>query len=91
MTKTEKIVYGLQHIVTYSLQKGIKKFGQQGRDAAYKEMKQMKDRDCFEPIHKLSLNETEKKRVMESLIFLTEKKSGKIKARHCANGSTQRD
>ena len=30
MTKTEKIVYGSQHIVTYSLQKGIKKFGQRG-------------------------------------------------------------
>ena len=30
MTKTEKIVYGSQHVVTYSLQKGIKKFGQRG-------------------------------------------------------------
>ena len=30
MMKTEKIVYGSQHIVTYSLQKGIKKFGQRG-------------------------------------------------------------
>ena len=29
--------------------------------------------------------------MMESLIFLAEKKSGEIKARHCANGSTQRD
>ena len=28
---------------------------------------------------------------MESLIFLTEKKDGRIKARTCANGSTQRD
>ena len=89
MARTKKIVYGSQHIVTYSLQKGIKKFGQRGRDSAFKEMKQMKDRDCFEPIHKSSLNETERKRVMESLIFLTEKKSGEIKARHCANGSTQ--
>ena len=30
MVKTEKIVYGSQHVVTYSLQKGIKKFGQKG-------------------------------------------------------------
>ena len=28
---------------------------------------------------------------MESLIFLTEKKDGRIKARACANGSTQRE
>ena len=77
--------------MTYSLQKGLKKFGQRGQDSTYKEMKQMNDQDCFEPIHKSSMNETEKKRVMESLIFLAEKKSGKIKACHCANGSTQRD
>ena len=51
----------------------------------------MIDQDCFEPIHKSSMNETEKKRVMESLIFLEEKKSGEIKAGHCANGSTQTD
>ena len=82
MTKQERIVYRLQHIVTYSLQKGIKKFGQRGRDSAYKEMKQLNDRKCFNLIHKLSLNKTEKKRVMESLIFITKKKSGEIKARH---------
>ena len=91
MTKKEKIVYGSQHIVTYSLQKGLNKFGQCGPDSTYKEMKQMNDQDCFEPIHKSSMTETEKKRVMESLIFLAEKKSGGIKARYCANGSTQRD
>ena len=28
---------------------------------------------------------------MESLIFLTEKKNGRIKARTCANGSTQKE
>ena len=28
---------------------------------------------------------------MESLIFLTEKKDGRIKAQTCANGSTQRE
>ena len=32
----------------------------------------------------------ERKRVMESLIFLVEKKTGEVKAWHCANGSTQR-
>ena len=32
----------------------------------------------------------ERKKAMESLIFLTEKRDGTIKARTCANGSTQR-
>ena len=34
---------------------------------------------------------TEKKRALESLIFLVEKKSGEVKARTCANGSVQRN
>ena len=34
---------------------------------------------------------TEKAKALESLIFLVEKKDGRIKARHCANGSKQRN
>jgi hypothetical protein len=34
---------------------------------------------------------TERKRALESLIFLVEKKDGTVKARHCANGSTERE
>jgi hypothetical protein len=42
----------------------------------------------FKPIAIKELSTIEKRRAMESLIFLTEKKDGKIKARTCANGST---
>ena len=86
----KQLVHGTQHVVTYSLQKGIKKFGERGRAAALKEMKQLHERDCFKPIHKAEMNDIEKTRALESLIFLTEKRDGTIKARHCANGSTQR-
>ena len=37
------------------------------------------------------LSKSEKNKALESLTFLVEKKSGKIKARHCANGSKQRE
>jgi hypothetical protein len=37
------------------------------------------------------MTQLEKKRAMESLIFLVEKRDGRVKARTCANGSTQRD
>ena len=33
----------------------------------------------------------EKKRALESLIFLVEKRDGRVKGRTCANGSVQRD
>ena len=73
----------------YSLKKGIEKFRELGREAAMKEMRQLHDRGCFVPIHKSKMTKLEKKRTLEPLIFITEKKYGTIKARHCANGSTQ--
>jgi hypothetical protein len=74
-----------------SLRKGLKKFGQKGRDAACKEMKQLNDRDVFEPIRIEDLTEIEKRRAMESLIFLVEKRDKSMKGRACANGSLQRE
>jgi hypothetical protein len=74
----------------YSLKKTIPKYGKKGYDAALQEMCQLKERRCFIPISKDELKAMEKKRAMDSLIFLTGKKDGSIKARHCANGSTQR-
>ena len=76
---------------TYSLKKGIKKFGERGENAASKEIKQLHDRKVFDPIDYDELTVKEKKQAMESLIFLVEKRDGSIKARACANGSTQRD
>ena len=81
---------GAQFVVTYSLKQGIKKFGERGRAAARKEMKQLHDRTCFRPVHKSTLNATERQRTLRSLIFLNEKRDETIKARHCADGSTQR-
>jgi hypothetical protein len=43
------------------------------------------------PILIEELTHVKRKRAMESLIFLTEKKAGRIKAMTCANGSTQRE
>jgi hypothetical protein len=71
--------------------KGIKEFGNKGRQAAHNEMKQLHDRMVFKPIAIEELLTLERRRAMESLIFLTEKKDGRIKARTCANGSTQQE
>ncbi|KAI2512474.1 Reverse transcriptase (RNA-dependent DNA polymerase) [Fragilaria crotonensis] len=80
-----------QFIQSYSLMKGLKKFGHKGREAAYKEMKQLHERVVFKPIKIAELTEQERQRAMESLIFLVEKRDGTIKGRTCANGSTQRE
>ena len=49
MNSTE-VEHGSQFVVTYSLKKGIDTFGDRGKDAALKEMKQLHDRECFKPI-----------------------------------------
>ena len=38
-----QIKHATQHLVTYSLQRGIKKFGNKGHEAALSEMKQLHD------------------------------------------------
>ena len=53
-------------------------------------MKQLHDRGCWQPIDVSTMTPTEKAKALESLIFLVEEKDGRIKARHCANGSKQR-
>ena len=62
-----------QHVVTYSLKAGINKFGDQAKSSAHEEMKQLHDRSCFRPVHKCLLNKFKKQRVIQSLLFLTEK------------------
>jgi hypothetical protein len=77
-------------VETYSLKKGLQKFGEKGHDAAFGEMKQLHDRQAFKPVNISTLSQEEKRRALDSLIFLVEKRDGRVKARTCANGSTQR-
>jgi hypothetical protein len=80
-----------QFVITYSLNKGLKKFGARGEQSVMKEMKQLVDRECFNPIEFNSLTPSEKAKALESLIFITEKRDGTVKARQCADGRKQRD
>lgn len=82
--------HGTQFVQTYSLSKAIKLYGDRATEAAKKEMRQLHNRIAFRPVHPEDLTKEELKYAMESLIFLTEKRSGEIKARTCADGSTQR-
>ena len=76
-------------IQTYRLKQGIENFGDQGKQTERKEIKQLHGRVVFEPIHVNDLTKDEHKKAMKSLIFLTEKRDGSVKACTCANGSTQ--
>ena len=71
--------------------KGICKFGEQGKKAIKKELRQLHNREVLKPIDPNESIQQEKKRAMESLIFLTKKRDGSIKVRVCANGSIQKE
>jgi hypothetical protein len=89
LKRTRKEV-GKQFLVIYSLKNAIHNYRKKEYDAALQEMRHLKERRCFIPISQDELKAMEKKQAMDSLIFLTEKKNGSIKAKHCANGSMKR-
>eukprot|EP00978_Attheya_sp_CCMP212_P016782 scaffold44262_cov52-Attheya_sp.AAC.4 len=51
-----------QFLQTFSLNRGIREFGTNGKDAAHKEMKQLHDRTVFELIRLSDMNPVESKR-----------------------------
>ena len=85
-----KAVKAISFIETFSLKRGIAKFGEPGREAAKAEMRQLHKRTAFTPLHPEEMSAAERRKTLESLIFLVQKRDGRIKARTCANGSVQR-
>jgi hypothetical protein len=74
----------------YILQKGLKKFGQRGKQAASDEMDQLHKRNCFNPVDVSTMTTSEKQKAMESLLFLIERREGRIKGRMVYNGKPTR-
>ena len=88
--KDQTKIAGVCNTNTYSLNKGILKYGQKGKQAVNKEPSQLHNRETFKPMMPSKLTKEENRKAISSLILLTEKRDGTIKARACANGSTHR-
>ena len=74
-----------------SLKAGLKEWKGKAHDAAYAEMKQLHMRDTFKPMRWKELTEDQRKSVLESHLFLKQKRDGTIKGRTVAGGNKQRD
>ena len=74
-----------------SLKSGLKEWGDKAYEAVESEMKQLHFRNTFKPMHWSKLTDTQRKTVLESHLFLKEKRDGKIKGRTVAGGNKQRD
>ncbi len=78
------------HKNQYGLKAGLQRFESRGNDAIMKELSQLHTMDCFRPRDAHTLSCEDRRNALTSLMFLTEKCSGEIKAQACANGSVQR-
>ena len=70
---------GVSFSQQYMVQKGIKKFGTAGSQAAVKELDQLLERNCFMPIDVSTMTAVEKLKSVNSLLFLMEKCSEEVK------------
>jgi hypothetical protein len=74
-------------LTQYNLKRGLKEFGNDGLIALGKEVKQLYTRKVSKPLTK-----DQKRAFLQYLMFLTEKRCGKIKARRgCADGRKKRE
>ena len=75
----------------YGVNKGLRIFGKNGTKALLKELKQLDDLEVIEPHHPRQLTAGELRKALPYLMFLKRKRCGKIKARGCADGRSQRE
>ena len=73
-----------------SAKKGLRQFGQKGADALMKELQQLIDRRVMHPCDATTLSRNEKCSALKYLMFLKEKRCGKVKGRGCADRRKQR-
>jgi hypothetical protein len=80
------------HIMTQlSLKSGLKQWGNKAYAAVTLEMKQLHFNNMFKPKHWSELSKTQRQTVLESHMFLKEKRDGSLKRRTVAGGNKQRD
>ena len=81
----------MKYLLTqYNLKAGLRKFGEKGIAAANGELTQRHVMDIWVTKDPTMLSRAEKVKALSSLMFLKEKRSGKLKGRACVNGSPQR-
>ena len=69
---------------------GLKIFQEKGEEAIQKELQQIHDIQGFKPRHWHELTKEERASALKYLMYLKEKRDGRIKGRGCADGRPQR-
>ena len=85
-TVNDALQHGQQHL----LPKGLKIWGDAAKHAARKEVDQLDKRGAFHPVDPKKCTPTELEKAQTTLMFVTEKRDGTIKARAVYNGKPTR-
>ena len=72
--ESESHVVGLCLANLYNLRKGTELFGERAEEAVVNELTQIDEFETYEPVHKHDLSEADKKRALESMMKVTEKR-----------------
>ena len=86
----ETQVLGVLLAQHYNMKKAKELFGDRSDEAVMRELSQIHAYETYEPQFASSLTWEQKKEALNSLLFVTEKRDGAIKARQVADGSKQR-
>ena len=84
MDKEDAMIYllGVVMVQQFSLNKGLKEFGDRDKDATMKELTQIRDMDTHHPLDASTLTWEQRKRALPSILFLVEKRCGDIKGKN---------
>jgi hypothetical protein len=74
----------------YNLKSGLRKFGDKGAKAAMDKLTQLHIMDTWTTMNLSKITREDRMRALSLLLFLKEKRTGKIKGRACINGAPQR-
>ena len=74
-----------------SLNKGLKEFSSRGEEAVSKELLQLHMRNVFQPLHISEIPKDKQFEILESHLFLEEKRDSTVKGRLVAGGNKQRE
>ena len=72
-----------------SMKAGLKRWKEKGESAVSLELSQLHFRDTFEPLDPKKLSKEERDKVLESHLFLKQKRDDSIKGRMVAGGNKQ--
>ena len=92
LAKSEDEIAIFGYLMTqYSLKAGMRKFKGRAKEAAKIELTQLHIMDTWTPEDPTKLSRLDKVKALASLMFFKEKRDGKLKSRHCVDGSPQRE